>query len=235
VRAGLLMIGVFVTAAASAQEPALDCDAPQTTVDMVNCIGLEFELAERQLDETIAAEMEFLDAEGQALLKAAQLAWIEYREAECLRARDQARGGTLAAVLGGACLVDVTNHRTHTILGEPGLADSPGPEGSVYWSAAEPLLDTFLCDGPALARVGLAPGFDAAQGGPTLAVRLQIDHEYLDFAVGGDTQDAFCGTDVQLEIVQTVACPAIRMDDGMCDAIIVAWDPETFELGWTRR
>jgi len=234
-RATIALLGVLFAAPAAGQEPVPDCESPQTTVDMVTCVGIEFEAAEKQLDAIIASEMEYLDEEGQELLRTVQSAWLGYREAECLRARDEARGGTLAAVLGGACLVEVTNRRMREILGEVGLADSPGPEGPVYWSAAAPLLDSFLCETPVMARVGLAPGFDPDRGEQTLALRLQVDHEYLDFPVGGDTQNAFCGADVQIETVQTDSCPTIRLDDGMCDAITVSWDPETFDLVWTRR
>jgi uncharacterized protein YecT (DUF1311 family) len=231
--AAALLVGTLCSAPPSAgQEGDLDCDNAFTTVEMVNCIGRDIEAAEAALRDALAAHRELLDDQGLALLETSQRAWEGYRDAECDRARDVVRGGTMGPLIAGACIVDMTHARTREISGRVFVGDTPE---TVFWSDAPPLVDEFLCAGYVEARVGLVSRFDPAAAGAPLAVRVQVGDTAIDFPVGTETQDSVCSADVALGVVSTASCPALRLDDGACDAIVIGWDPESQQLRWTRQ
>ena len=85
------------------------------------------------------------------------------------------------------------------------------------------------------ARVGLVPA-PAGHDVPVRA-RLLIGPHIIDWAIGGANQGAICGADLSLSVItneRAPACPILRVDDGLCDAIFVEWNPETRAFGWTR-
>ena len=87
----LLLLAVSLATSASAQPVdrhtvVLDlsgpgCDAAETGQEFVGCVADALLRADRELDETYARALEV--AESERGLRAAQRAWIVYRDADC--------------------------------------------------------------------------------------------------------------------------------------------------------
>ena len=104
----------------------------ETTLGMVDCIGAETAAWDGLLNVVYRdrmAEAKAADASGDVLapdltrsatLRAAQRAWIAFRDAECLMRRAQYGSGSLGQVAGANCLLDETAFR---VLALRGLAD----------------------------------------------------------------------------------------------------------------
>ena len=94
----------------SAQDP---CANAQTTAEMRDCAGREYQKADGALNKAYRDLMAKLDDEGQkSALKAAQQAWIKYRDANCEFESYQNRGGTIYPVVYTGCLTLMTVART---------------------------------------------------------------------------------------------------------------------------
>jgi len=106
----LSLTGMFASAAIPAQSSP-DCEQAIATAELVACAEQEYQHIDRQLNRAYQALIGTLDGEGKRLLRQAQRAWIEFRDAECAWQADEARGGSLAGVLHPACLADLTHQR----------------------------------------------------------------------------------------------------------------------------
>lgn len=116
----LLGLMTFVLAAPlAANADDLNCDDPQTTLAIKQCLSAELGVADAALNRVYKAVREDQDDEANELLKTTQRAWITYRDAECDRMADVARGGTLAGVLVLSCHVDMTTSRTKELAINP--------------------------------------------------------------------------------------------------------------------
>jgi len=94
----------------SQQDP---CANAQTTVEMRDCAGKEYQKADAALNKTYRELMAKLDDDGQkAALKAAQQAWIKYRDTNCEFESYQNKGGTIYPVVYTGCLTSMTSART---------------------------------------------------------------------------------------------------------------------------
>ena len=92
-----------------------------TTAAMEACIIAERVRAEAELDTAFQQLITKMDASREALLVKAQQRWIAYRVDECEFAASLYAGGSLAPVVGGICLNDLTVQRTKDLrkhLGE---------------------------------------------------------------------------------------------------------------------
>jgi uncharacterized protein YecT (DUF1311 family) len=123
----LVALMVVLAAPAHAQDK-LDCDAASTTVDINLCAEIELEEADDLLNATyekvIARIKKHIgdppyDAKAfEEAFRAAQRAWIVFRDAECKTVMPFEWGGgtgTTAAVLG--CLTIKTEARTKELAG----------------------------------------------------------------------------------------------------------------------
>lgn len=89
------------------------CDAPQTTVDMIDCAGMDLDAADRELNAvygTLASAVK-MDVATYDLLRDAQRKWIGLRDADCKLEADSARGGTAQPVLEISCKAQTTKER----------------------------------------------------------------------------------------------------------------------------
>jgi len=215
---------------------AASCNDAVTTVDMINCAAADLGAADTRFNAAYTKTRAGLDDTGQTLLRDAQRAWIAYRDAECLRQRDFARGGTMAPLLEIGCKTAMTEARTRELETDAeGLMTSDPNNDGVFWRAGSGIDATFDCENMLEARVGLVPRFDAASAKPTLTARIAIGTNSLEFPVGGNRQDAFCAADISLTITDSgTACPGIRADDGMCDAFHINWDATKQAFVWSR-
>jgi len=124
---------LLVTFALQLSTPALDadyrarnCADPMTQADMNACEAIDFQRADLELNqvwrEAIAAARRFdgeldrnIDTRPtyETVLRAAQRAWLTYREEHCTWAGYQgARGGTMESMIYSGCLAALTRART---------------------------------------------------------------------------------------------------------------------------
>jgi uncharacterized protein YecT (DUF1311 family) len=137
----LLLLPLLWAMPAAAQEP--DCANAMDQADMTACAGLEYEAADRELNavwkDAIAdakaqdEELKSMGGDGrpghEETLRAAQRAWISYRDAACEYEGFEARGGSMEPMLASFCLARLTRLRTKELLGEPVGADGESDGG----------------------------------------------------------------------------------------------------------
>ena len=116
-----------------------DCNDPRTQGDMNVCARIDFQRADLALNAAyrtaIAAaqahdrELRAMDGTGdtrpgyEAVLRAAQRAWLTYREQHCTwQGYNEARGGTMEPMSYNACLAATTVARTEELTGQGGAA-----------------------------------------------------------------------------------------------------------------
>ena len=124
---------VFFLAAALSQQPNNKkpapppgpCDAAQTQMEITNCFEDLAQKADarlnalyQKLQKSIRVKMAEDDTtlkgyRSRALekLKAAELAWVHYRDAQCDAAEQQSEGGTIAPSIHAGCVKDLTELR----------------------------------------------------------------------------------------------------------------------------
>ena len=120
---------ILATAAAPAlaepkYSPALDrcLDAPSgmSTLGQKECVWAETKIQDARLNREYAAALRRLTAPQQAKLKAAQRAWIAFRDADCA-AREDFEWGTLSQVNAAFCVLEKTAERADFLAGYPEL------------------------------------------------------------------------------------------------------------------
>lgn len=87
------------------------CGDATTTAAMRNCESARFEKANKQLQSVYDMLAGHLDAVGKQKLRAAQEAWLHFRDASAEFEADSARGGTLAGVIRITTLANMTESR----------------------------------------------------------------------------------------------------------------------------
>lgn len=95
------------------------CESPKTTYEIAICGSQDLNLADGDLNRVYQAVRSGLDKKGKKILLDAQRSWISYRDMECNRRADFARGGSLEAGLRLSCLVDLTSQRIHELNRNP--------------------------------------------------------------------------------------------------------------------
>jgi hypothetical protein len=200
---------------------------------MVACADWHYKQADRWLNQVYVHARTPLDKQGRKLLLDAQRSWLAFRDAECVNARDAARGGTMASILQISCLTDLTKKRARDLTASPNsLVASSIP--LAFEKAGKSILGSFKCDDQLMeARIGLLPVSPPDKS--TLRAQLVVGQHALTWPIGGNQQDAFCGADISLSIVAGKGnCHAISVNDGLCDAFFVNWDDRTRKFLWSR-
>ncbi|MBV4492923.1 lysozyme inhibitor LprI family protein [Pseudomonas oryzicola] len=85
-------------------------DRASSTVAMSECIRAETQVQDQRLNRVYKQLMSRLDAGQQKSLRDVQRKWLAYRDGNC-QFHVQASGGTMAALEGGTCLMDMTRDR----------------------------------------------------------------------------------------------------------------------------
>ncbi len=83
----------------------------RSTAEMVDCIGAETTLQDKALNATYQKVMADLNDRQKANLKAAQRAWITYRDAWCAAQQDS-DWGSISTIVANNCILDETIRRT---------------------------------------------------------------------------------------------------------------------------
>ena len=90
----------------------VNCNSPQTTVDMNICADREYQTADKKLNQIYRQLQAKLSRNQKQRMTNAQLAWIKFKDANCDYERGQFEGGTMASHIGISCLADMTEKRT---------------------------------------------------------------------------------------------------------------------------
>lgn len=93
-----------------AQNP--NCNNPQTQSEMNICASIAYQNADRKLNQVYRQLLPKLSAARKQKLIAAQQAWIKFRDSSCEFERSAYEGGSLAPMIYGNCLANVTEQRT---------------------------------------------------------------------------------------------------------------------------
>jgi uncharacterized protein YecT (DUF1311 family) len=120
----ILMAGSGIATAQNAKPDP--CEKATSQADMNDCYGREYQKDDARLNRVYHKAMDFLQkdlaqATDQDLkkwaqtaiddLKAAELAWIKYRDLQCEAAGQQYEGGSIRPMIHSMCLSMTTEHR----------------------------------------------------------------------------------------------------------------------------
>ena len=93
-----------------AQRP--NCNNPQTQSQMNICASIAYQNADRKLNQVYRQLLPKLSAARKQKLITAQQAWIKFRDSSCEFERSAYEGGSIAPMIYGFCLANVTEQRT---------------------------------------------------------------------------------------------------------------------------
>jgi uncharacterized protein YecT (DUF1311 family) len=118
--ASLLAVGMATRGIASptsaatnlqlAQRP--NCNNPQTQSEMNICASIAYQNADRKLNQVYRQLLPKLSASRKQKLISAQQAWIKFRDSSCEFETSAYEGGSIAPMIYGFCLADVTEQRS---------------------------------------------------------------------------------------------------------------------------
>lgn len=232
------LLAALPAAAAPAQPvsevPPATCETQATTVEMVDCAGWHYSIAERWLDQEYKATAAGMEPAAKERLREAQRAWLKFRDAQCALEREAAEGGTIAPILEIDCRTELTRERARVLSGGGELATESAV--LIYEKPSASVLGAFKCDGRIVqARIGLIP--QTPPEGETVRAFLTVDDSQLEWGIDSKRQDAVCSADLTLLVIadpKNPSCPALRVDDGLCDALTVRWNKASETFDWSR-
>ena len=101
------------------------CADAQSQTEMNICWGKEYKAADAQLNAAYREFTSKLNPEETVQLKATQLAWIKFRDANCEFVADQYKGGSIRPMIAAMCLADVTHARTSELKAQMKEREEP--------------------------------------------------------------------------------------------------------------
>ncbi len=112
-RAGALLF--LFAPVAMAQAGQHSCEQAESQFEMTQCAGREYKQADAELNKVYQQVLRQEESGGQARLKAAQLAWLKFRDTQCAYEAGDYIGGTMRPMVEAFCLAAVTNDRTRQL------------------------------------------------------------------------------------------------------------------------
>ncbi len=200
-----------------------------TTVAMMLCHGAVTRYWDGQLNKVYKQVLARAGGKFKKAVRDAQRKWVAYRDARC--GTYQYFEGTMWRPVMAGCFADMTRERAGDLedirdVGPLKPAPSTKPP-NVIWNTDTTIFMDINCDGIKDQAIFGLSGKDETQkaaigwvDGKTIGLGPQF---IFAVPVGGITQYALCGTDVDLQVLPG-ACPVLRVDDGRCDALFVYRD-----------
>ena len=105
-----MIAAVLMTVPALADE-TIDCKNAVTQFDMNQCADKDFQVADKTLNEVYKKVVAGQEGDT-AKLKAAQRAWIGFRDSECTFETADSEGGSIQPMEYSMCLTKLTKART---------------------------------------------------------------------------------------------------------------------------
>lgn len=110
----LLFIAAGAYSAGQPQKKSEPCpNASQA--EMNDCAGREYKKADAELNQVYQKLVGMLDAGDKTQLKAVEMTWLKYRDANCDFVADQYKGGSMRPMILGFCLADMTHNRANEL------------------------------------------------------------------------------------------------------------------------
>ncbi len=107
-----VVVAAFVSSGAAKKAPD-PCSNPQTTLEMRECEAKMLKEADASLNKVYKQLISLIGDKAQKdRLKAAEQAWLKYRDAHCAFMAGFYEGGTMEAQTYTACLREMTEKRT---------------------------------------------------------------------------------------------------------------------------
>jgi uncharacterized protein YecT (DUF1311 family) len=111
------MLTILIAAGIAAQP--LDCTNAETQADMNECAARSARDSDAALNriypqimrQVQAADRDAGNKEGEQRLRAAQRAWVAFRDAQCQLAGWEALGGSMESLLVSGCIAEMTDRR----------------------------------------------------------------------------------------------------------------------------
>lgn len=88
------------------------CEGYGSQAEATGCAHREYEAADAELNKTYNRLAGILNEDEKSLLKTSELAWIKYRDTNCVFESSQYAGGTMRPMIESFCLARVTKART---------------------------------------------------------------------------------------------------------------------------
>ena len=111
----VLLVPVLLSAAGAKTQKERQiqpCEGHGSQAEASGCARREYEAADAELNKAYNRLAGVLDAQEKALLKESELAWIKYRDSNCVFESSQYAGGTMRPMIESFCLTRVTKART---------------------------------------------------------------------------------------------------------------------------
>ncbi len=110
----LIIVTVVTISGSFAQQKkkASPCGASGNQAELNACAAKEYQAADAALNKVYAQLMSKLEEDHKAKLKASELAWIKFRDANCEFAAFINEGGTMYPMVYNGCLAATTIDRT---------------------------------------------------------------------------------------------------------------------------
>lgn len=96
-----------------AQRPS--CSNPQTQTQINTCAGIDYENAERRMNQVYQQLLPQLPVARRQRLVASQQAWLRFRENSCEFQRSEVAGGTMAPTVYNSCMAEMAKQRTQQL------------------------------------------------------------------------------------------------------------------------
>jgi uncharacterized protein YecT (DUF1311 family) len=111
-RLAIFALPLLLIASAAQADDKIDCKSQELNqMQLDQCAGQDFDKADAKLNTLYKTMMSKYDATNGALLKAAERAWIAYRDAQCDFATNGTAGGTINSMMDTMCRTEQTNAR----------------------------------------------------------------------------------------------------------------------------
>jgi uncharacterized protein YecT (DUF1311 family) len=93
----------------------IDCNNAVSQNDMNTCADKDYRAADAALNRTWRDTIKGMDAHTLDLLRKAQRAWIQFRDAECTYQSAENEGGSIYPMVYAGCLTRLTKLRTQQL------------------------------------------------------------------------------------------------------------------------
>ena len=110
-RVCLLITGLLL----SANVLADSCDSATSQAGLNECAGNEYKKQDELLNQAYKEAMKLATDTQKTQLKAAQNAWIAFRDADCAFLTSGADGASVAPMVHAQCMTDKTSERTELL------------------------------------------------------------------------------------------------------------------------
>jgi uncharacterized protein YecT (DUF1311 family) len=117
----LLMVAAMAPAYAQSENDSINCEDPQTQLEMNLCSLRDLETSDKKLNEIYKEIVGLIDAKSKPLLVQAQRNWIVVRDNHCKLYEHFYEGGSMMPMMLNSCRKELTDNRIrelHSILEE---------------------------------------------------------------------------------------------------------------------